>query len=492
MYVLGIDVGTTGTKAIVVDRDGKTIGTGYMGYKLITSNGGVVEQNPEDWYRAVVNAVRQAVKDIDTSEVVALSMSTQGASSLLVDKDFSPLCNAITWMDSRAVKQKDEISALLGVDLVYRKTGWKPLPCMDLAKMKWIMENDIINYSKAAYFISTLEYMNYRLVGVNIIDPTNAAMRQLMNIETKEWDGQLLASIGADRAKLPDILPTSQYLGLLTRKAAEDLSLHVKVKVYNGAHDQYCSLLGADVINPGELMLSTGTAWAVMGVTENLPYSASYISFGPHIINGKFGALAALPASGAALDWLKNNIIDCDYEAINMNAQTRIEKCSELMFFPYFSGTGFPDWNDAIKACFIGIGLEHDKYDLALSCMEGVVFQLRRALDEFEANGIKVNIMRITGGATRSTLWMRLIAALCDCELYIMDNKETACIGAAILAAVGEGIFADYRQASQVMNKCVRFEENNSGLVDFYNLKYKKYRNAWSYLEKLYGSVTLQ
>jgi Sugar (pentulose and hexulose) kinases len=488
MYVLGIDVGTTGTKAIVVDEKGKTVGSGYKGYKLVSASGGIVEQNPEDWYEAAVTAVRQAVGNIDTSKVVSLSMSTQGASSLLVDKDFKPLTNAITWMDNRAVKQKDEISALLGDDLVYRKTGWKPLPCMDLAKYKWLMENDPISFNKASSFVSTLEYMNYRLVGVNVIDPTNAAMRQFMDIETREWDGQLLASVGAEKSKLPEIQPTALYLGFLTKNAAEDLSLHGKVKVYNGAHDQYCSLLGADIIEPGELMLSTGTAWAVMGVTERLSQPDSYIAYGPHIVKGKFGALAALPASGAALDWLKNNVIGSTYEEIDRNAQKRIEKSSGLFFYPYFSGVGFPDWNTTAKACLIGLGLEHDKYDMALSCMEGVVFQLKRALEDYKKNGIMVDTMKVMGGATRSNLWMKIIASLCDCELFIMENKDTACIGAAVIAGVGAGIYENYRQAARAMNMCMKFEEDVSGLTAFYKLKYKKYIEAWPYLEKLFGN----
>jgi xylulokinase len=486
-YVLGIDVGTTGTKAVVIDESGRICGSGYEGYGLITSAGGYVEQDADSWYIAAVAAIRQAIAGVEPSAVTALSMSTQGASLVLVDENFNPLCSAITWMDSRAVRQKEEIESRLGEDYVYRKTGWKPHVSQDLAKIRWLKENREDLFNKAACFITTQEYMNRKLTGENIIDPTNAAIRQLMDIRTKEWDEILLGFIPLDKKRLPRIVQTGEYIGLLTREAANDLGLNQTVRVYNGGHDQYCGMLGANITRPGELLLSTGTAWAMVAVTDKPMFTSSSISFGPHIIPGKYGALASIPTSGAAYDWMKNNIVGSDYDTINSHAQKRIEACAPLLFYPYFTGAGYPNWNPNARASILGLGLENDKYDLALACMEGVAFQLRMALDDYAANGIRVDTVRIIGGATKNSLWMRILSSLIDCSLYLMSSRETACTGAAAIAAAKEGMFTSYEHAAQTMNDSIRYPEDTSGWRSFYEEKYKRYKNAWLSVNAVYS-----
>ena len=320
MYVIGIDIGTTGCKAIVVDDAGQAVGSGYQGYGLITGSGGVVEQDPRQWYVGMAASVRQATAGLDRRQIKALALSTQGASSLLVDERFTPLTNAITWMDMRSAAQKEEIEAELGNEYIYRTTGWRAHAALDMAKGRWLAENDAVTFHNAHAFVSTIEYANYRLTGVGAIDPTNAAMRQLMDIRTKQWDGRLLQCARLEERKLPEILPSGSLLGGLTAQAAEELGLHTGVQVFNGAHDQYCGALGAAILKPGDLMLSTGTAWVTIAVSDSVVYSQSYLSPGPHVLPGLYGALASLSACGAALDWLRNNITGSTYEDINKNA----------------------------------------------------------------------------------------------------------------------------------------------------------------------------
>lgn len=472
MLIIGMDVGTTGTKAIVINEKGNILGTGYKGYPLITKKGDVVEQDAALWYSSACFSVKQALIGLDIQDVCALSISTQGASSLLVDDDFNPLINAITWMDGRAVKEKDDIADSLGDDYVYKKTGWKTHPSLDACKLLWIKRNMKYEYDKSAYFVSTLEYMNFRLTGINAIDPTNCAMRQLMDIETLEYDDGILETIGADKSKLPEILPTGQYLSVLTEKAASDFGLTQKVKVYNGAHDQYCGLYAVNVINTGELMLSAGTAWVVLGVTDKPLYTKSFISPGPHMIKGKYGALASVPVGGAALDWLKGNIIKEDYDSINDNIETRMEKCNDLLFYPYLSGAAFPVWNEQVKGAYLGLTLAHDGYDLALACMEGVAFQLRLVLDEYKS----VNIVKVMGGATQSKTWMNILSSLIDGDVYVMSQKDTPCIGAALIAAVGEGL--DYNYLVDRMNKNEKLQPPGELVKAHYNNKFLRYKKS--------------
>ena len=488
MFVLGIDIGTTGCKAMAVNEAGEAVGAGYRGYGLLTGAGGHVEQNPQDWIDGMVVSVRQATAGLDRSRIAALSLSTQAASSLLVDGSFHPLTRAITWMDSRAISQRDAAEKELGSEAIYRTSGWRAHAALDMAKGRWLAENEPDLFGQARWFVSTLEFANQYLTGIPAIDPTNAAMRQLMDIGKNKWDPALMRGARIDERILPPIRQSGDFLGMLTAAAAEQLGLHAGVKVYNGAHDQYCGALGAAILRPGELMLSTGTAWVTMAVSEKAVYSESYLSPGPHIIPGLYGALASLPTSGAALDWLKNSITGGTYADIDQNAAQRIHKCKDVYFYPYLAGACFPEWNNTAKATFLGLDMDTDKFDLALACMEGVAFQFRRVLDEYEANDIGVTDIRVMGGAVNSSLWLSILSAVCGKRLHVMHEKETPCIGAACMAGVGAGLFEDYGQAARQMNKSSIQEPPASIMKEHYQAKYQRYMDKWDVLKEVYGA----
>ncbi len=487
MLVLGIDIGTTGCKVIAADETGEIAGVGYQGYGLVTGPGGRVEQDPQDWIQGMTSSVRQATKGLDVTRIAALALSTQAASSLLVDEMYRPLTPAITWMDSRSTGQRNAIEEALGGEFVYRTTGWRPHAALDMAKGRWLADNEGEVFGQSRWFVSTLEYANQFLTGIGAIDPTNAAMRQLMDIGTKQWDKKLMACARIEARKLPPIRPSGDFLGYLTNAAAKELGLHTGVKVYNGAHDQYCGALGASIIKPGELMLSTGTAWVTIAVSDKAVYTKSFLSPGPHVIPGLYGALASLPTSGAALDWLKNNITGSSYAEIDRIAAGRIAKCSEVYFYPYLAGACFPAWNSHAKAAFLGLDMDTDRFDMALACMEGVAFQLRMAMDEYESGGIGITDVRVMGGAVNSPVWLSIISAVCGIRMHIMREKDTACIGAACIAGVGSGLFPDYEQAASLMNRSRVYDPPEQSLTNHYQQKYARYVEKWSILKTAYG-----
>jgi xylulokinase len=187
----------------------------------------------------------------------------------------------------------------------------------------------------------------------------------------------------------------------------------------------------------------------VLGITGEPALSESFISPGPHIVPGCYGALASLPSSGAALDWLRRQIADASYDEINRQAAGRISACRDLFFYPHLAGAAFPDWDNGARAAFTGLCMDSDRYDMALACMEGVAFEMRRALDAFADSRIPLGSLKVMGGATRSPLWLSIISALWAGPIQVMAVRDTACVGAAALAGVGVGLYEDYRSAVQ-------------------------------------------
>ncbi len=475
MLYLGLDVGTTGAKAAVIDREGKVLSRGYREYELIFPGENRVEQNAEDWWRASKDAVAEALGKLpDPGEIGALSLSTQGATMLPVDRRGDPLRLALTWMDGRASREAKELSDSLGADAIYRKSGWRPGAELDAAKLLWLRRHEPRLFRDAAYFVSTLEFMNLRLTGRVAADPTNAAIRQIFDIGSGAYDPAILDAIGLGSDRLPEVLPVGAPLGTLLPEAAAAFGLSPHVRVYNGAHDQYCTSLGVGAVHEGDLLLATGTAWVVLGVTGKPLYTPSYLAPGIHPVPGLWGAIASLASAGSVLKWYKRVIGD-DFAVMDREAGTRLDSSRGLFFFPYLAGAGFPHGMPELKGTLTGLDLRCDKYDVARALMEGVGFETALTLDEFRKAGVPIRRMTMTGGASRSRFWCELLGYITGCEILISREADAAAAGAALIAAVSDGCFRDYGEAAK------RIETRplalpDSALFAYYAEKGRKYR----------------
>ncbi len=479
-YVIGLDVGTTGTKAVVCDSEGKIYSKGYKEYDLIFGESGRVSQRAEDWYEAACFAVRSAVFEsgIDASLIEAISLSTQGASMLAVDESFTPLCNVITWMDKSTQSEVDELIAEFGEEELYQKAGWPLSTSNDIPKILWLKKYAPDVFNKAHSFVSTLEYMNFRMTGKNISDPTNTAIRSLMDIKKGAYDKDILDYLGISESQLPQIAPAGSFVGKLSVACARDFSLSENVSVINGAHDQYCASLGSGAISAGDMLVATGTTWVVLGIADKLVYTPSRVSPGIHPAKGLYGVMATLISAGSALKWYKN-IIDVDYSDIDRGAAKRRESARNLLFAPYLAGAGFPHEDRGAKARIVGLELSHDKYDIALALMEGVAFEAKTVLEEYKKFGCEISKLIMTGRTAHSDVWRGLVRDITDCEILITDEPDTCCVGAAVLAAVGAGIYKDFSEACSSMVKISKKDIPISENVDFYREKYKRYKECF-------------
>ena len=287
MYVLAVDIGTTGTKAMIVDHKGSMIATAYEGYSLITPGDGYVEQNAEDWWNAFLSTSIKCIQAIDDKQnIQAISMSTQGGSLVPVDKENKPLCNAIVWMDSRGDRIRDDMLRLKEDQWFYSKSGWKLLSGLNAVKIQWLRLKQPEIFQKTYKFLTTLDYINMKLTGRYVIDPTNAGITNLMNLADKTWDKDILDFLDISSDRLPEVLPSGGVIGTITKSASELLGLDVNTLLINGGHDQYCSAVGAGAINEGDMILSTGTAWVALAISEKLFFDqVNNVSIGAHIIN---------------------------------------------------------------------------------------------------------------------------------------------------------------------------------------------------------------
>jgi sugar (pentulose or hexulose) kinase len=401
----------------------------------------------------------------------------------IVDESGTPVGNAITWMDSRSRAEAMELEQLLGNEYVYHMSGWRIFPTLDAAKILHLRRAGLIQ--PGCRFLSTIEIVNQYLTGHAVIDPTNAAIRQLMDIQTGRWDPRMLEVLGITPEQLPDIKPTGALVGGLTRSAAQELGLQEDTPVYNGAHDQYCASIGAAAIAAGDMLLSAGTTWVLLGLGNQLLYSNSYIAPSVHPVPGLFGAMASLSGTGISLEWYKNKFLpDVSFKELDHLAQQR--EIGDLFYYPYPLGAAYPIWNTNAQAAFIGSNLNHDRFDYARAIMEGAAFGVRHALEDFSRNGFNISTLKVLGGASKSPLWTRLVCDIANTPVQLLQESDACALGAAIIAACGVGAHPDYTAAACAMVRNAQMLTPSPDRALYYSEKSVRYRNCWDMLAEYY------
>jgi sugar (pentulose or hexulose) kinase len=500
MYVLGVDVGTTGTKAMLIDQNGSVVATAYKGYPLITPREGYVDQKAEDWWDAFVSTSRQCIDKVtNKQDVLAVSLSTQGGSMVPIDKENNPLCDSLVWMDSRGAAIEDELREAGKDSWFYLKTGWKLSSGLFAVKILWLKQNRPDVFHATHKYLSTLDYVNMKLTGKYVIDPTNAGITQLMNLQKREWDPEILDFLGITKDLLPEILPSGAVVGNLTSEAAKALDLPMSTVVVNGGHDQYCAATGAGALHDGDVIVSTGTCWVALAISSKLRFDeVTHIAVGAHIPDGLWGALTSFQTAGLALEWFKeklgpkssdNGILkSVSFKEIDEKTCGRLESAKDLFFFPTFSGRGFPTWESKSKASLLGLSLEHDAYDIARAVMEGVAFELKHMLEGYASLGFAMESLRIMGGATKSDLWTDIIANTVDCRVIRLKEPNIACLGAAIMAGAASGVFESYADGFQKVNGEEMVCPVREPLRSAYIEKYKRYKKGMAYTDPFYAT----
>ncbi len=444
-YLIGIDVGTTGTKSMLFSDTGRIISHAYAEYPCQTPGTGMVEQNAEDWWRAVVKTVRAITADPQTAKnVVAISLSLQGGTFVPVDRQYRPLHPAIVWSDKRCERQRQAFAQAFGQDYIYQKTGWHLMSGLNAMQIAWFRENHPDLFDRTGLFLSVPDYISLRMTGRPVVDISDAGINQLADIRAGRYDKAILDFIGVDEDRLPEIVPSGTPVGKLLKSAAEELGLPRSVLLVSGAHDQYAALLGAGITRTGDIMIGTGTAWVVTALTDEPCFESGFSQSVP--ASGSWGSLVSLSTGGVCLDWFRNGVAGSQtagmtYAEINELASRRGAGVSGLRFFPYFNGTSFPIKGSGCKATFLGLDLSHDRVDIARAVMEGVAMQTVWTLDFFREQ-FPLRAVKLSGGAAKSPLWVRMVANIAGCPIGVPLVTDLTCVGAGIMAGVGAGLYA--------------------------------------------------
>ena len=482
-YLLGLDVGTTGTKAILFSVSGAVIAQAYQGYPTQMPQVEFREQDPEDWWSAVCRVTKEVCAGKE-AQVAALSLSTQGGTMVAVDEKMQPLRPAIVWNDVRAEEACREFLEQVGdACLMYQKTGWELHPSAPSANIRWIKKHQPEIFEKLAMYLSVPDYICYKMTGKPAVDISNVGINRFADIRKGEYDDALLQFSGLKAEQLAEIVPSGTFLGNLTEKAAAELGLTTKTAVVSGAHDQYAVALGAGAFHSGDILIGSGTCWVVTGIGDR-PAFETGLAQSVAAVPGQWGSLCSLPSGGICLEWLRKNFgNEISYDAINKEVAERKAGEEGLFFYPF---SGFADnGKQFARGSFLGLDLSHDLFHLARAVMEGVVFQIVGILERFPPE-FKPKEIILSGGASKSPVWSQILADIADLPVRIPETADLGCVGAAILAGVGSGIYASAEAGYESLAVKSRLVMPNPDQVAMYAPLKKQYAENAVKLTEIY------
>ena len=484
-YLLGIDVGTTGAKTLLYSTDGGLLGHAYRPYETNIPLPLHREQNPEDWWNAVRETVREICADPEIAKnVAAISLSVQGGTLVPVDENLRPVRPAIVWNDARGIAEKEAYLREIGdAASMYEKSGWQ-LGCgLNALMIRWMRDHEPELFAKTRLFLSVPDYIAAKMTGIEALDVSNAGINQLADIRKASYDPELLRFAGISEEKLGRIVRSGTVIGHLTEEAAAQLSLSSDCVLVAGAHDQYCVTLGAGANRAGDILIGSGTCWVVTAMGD-APSFETGLAQSVAAVPGLWGALRSLPTGGVCLEWWRKNLGNmASYEEINRETAGR-KAAEDGLFFVPFSGFGETD-TAFDKATFVGMDLHHDKFHLARAILEGVVFQTLWMLERFPVKPAKEGLL-LTGGASKSPVWGQLVADIFGLPVRIPEVADLGCVGAAILAGVGCGIYADAAEGYAKLGVKERVLQPNRETAAKYQNAYAEYKRIAASLQAIY------
>ncbi len=465
--VLGLDIGTTSTKAILFDLAGKEVARGAsLPYRTLTRQPGWVEQDPEEIWQAVIAAIRQAISQAGTSTIAvrAICIAAQSGSLLPADVDGNPVYPLITWMDGRTEKLVHQWRKEGVQEQVKPISGWSLYPGLPLPTIAWLRQHDSDTFAVARRYFSVNDFIVHRLTGQYASNPSNGGGLQLVNIRTGNWSDELCALAGIRPEQLSPIQPTGVVIGEILPEVCRATGLSAGVLLVNGGHDQGCTALGLDITAPGKMLLACGTAWVFTGVMEspNMEAAPAKLDWNSHALSGRYTISQSLGGLGASLEWwLHQAWRGVGEEAprqdlfFALDAELSDAKPDEQLCFRPLTG-GHDNPATTQRGGFVGLQLSHSRANMAWAIMESAAFELRWALEPIRRAGLPIDRLWMVGGAAQSPHWPQILADATGVPIRLPQYDNWPALGAAILAGVGIGLFESAEEGLLLFQKPAR------------------------------------
>ncbi len=442
MTILGIDLGTSSVKAIILDRQGQTLAESKADYRVLSPQPGWAESDPLEWWTAVIKAVRSTTEQAPQEKISAIGLSGQMHGVVLADQQGKPLRNALLWADNRAERELDQYRNL---PTAIRKELANPLvPGMAGPFLCWLMHNESASYQAARWALQPKDWVRFLLTGSAASDPSDASATLLYDLPADCWADDVISALGLKRELFPPLLPSSSHAGELGKQAAAELGLQAGLPVAVGAGDTAAAAIGTGLLEPGTLQLTLGTGAQLIQIytqPESDPTGRTHLYRAAD--DARWYAMAAVQNAGLALDWVRR-IFNASWDELYASADAVPPGSAGLTFLPYLTRERAHQQNSDSKGAFLGMRIDHQREDLLHAALEGVALGIRMALEALPGSK-EVEVLRVAGGGSVHPAWRQMLSNVLGRELLAVDTPSASARGAALLGGIASGVWADAR-----------------------------------------------
>ncbi|MBR2925279.1 MAG: xylulokinase [Clostridia bacterium] len=495
-YLLGVDLGTSGTKTVLFDVNGQAIASETIEYPLHQPQNGWAEQAPEDWWDAARNTIRSVIEQsgVDAADIKGLGISGQMHGLVLLDADGNVLREAILWCDGRTQDECDEITNTIGRDRLIQITANPALTGFTAGKILWVRKHEPELWAKVRHILLPKDYVRFKLTGEYASEMSDASGTNLLDVPNRCWSKEILDALNIDDNLMPRLTESSDVAGYITSEAAQVTGLVPGTPVAGGAGDNAAAAVGTGVVVEGKAFTTIGTSGVVFAHSDKVQIDPQgRVHTFCAAVPGAYTVMSCTLAAGLSLKWYRDTFCQAEIDAakemdtdpyilMNQQAEKSPIGANRLIFLPYLMGERSPLLDSNARGAFIGLSAIHTRKDLLRAVMEGVTYSQRQNLDVLRQMHVAPETMLACGGGAKSPFWRKMMADVFNMPVKTVKNTEGPALGAAILAGVAAGIYKDIPSA------CAQVIRENEPLTPG-AAEHNAYERVYSVYESLYPAL---
>ena len=485
MLYIGVDLGTSAVKLLLMDSEGKIQNIVSKEYPLYFPHPGWSEQKPEDWFTQSMEGIKELTGGCDKSEVAGISFGGQMHGLVALDKDDKVIRPAILWNDGRTGEETDYLNQAVGKDRLSEYTANIAFAGFTAPKILWMKKHEPENFEKICKIMLPKDYLAYCLSGSFCTDVSDASGMLLMDVKNRCWSDEMLKICGITKEQLPRLYESYEVVGNLKPEIAAELGLSADVKVIAGAGDNAAAAVGTGTVGDGMCNISLGTSGTIFISSKTFGVDQNNALHSFAHADGHYHLMGCMLSAASCNKWWNEDILKTkDFAA----EQANITKLGEnqVFYLPYLMGERSPHNNPDARAMFIGMSMDTAREDMTQAVLEGVTFGLRDSLEVAKSLGIKIERTKICGGGAKSPLWKKILANIMNLKVDVIESEEGPALGGAMLAAVGCGEYPDVETIAKKVVKVVDTVEPEPELVEKYEERYQKFRKIYPTVKELF------
>ncbi len=496
MGLLGIDVGTSGVKVIIVDDSGEVLAKVSKEYPVYYPKPMWSEQNPDDWWEAACSGISEAmyVSGLKPSDIAGIGLSGQMVGLVVLDREYRVIRPCILWNDQRSAEEATRLTQNIGLENILEETGNPLFASFVAPKLVWMRNNEPELYGKIRHVMMPKDYIIFRLTGSISTEVSDASGTCLFNVKERKWSKTMINYMNVPLEWLPDCSESDEIVGRVTCEAAAKAGLIEGIPVVAGAGDQAAQALGCGIVKPGLCSVTIGTSGVVFTQSDKfVRHPEGLLHSFCHSARGQWYLMGVMLSAGGSYQWLRNLLKETStvsYKFMDEMASKASPGCEGLIFLPYLAGERCPYDDPYARGGWIGLSQRHSMSHVIRSVMEGITFGLFDSINLIKNLGTDVRSVYVSGGAANSELWLHMIADVFNTEVIVTNAVEGAAYGAAMLAGIGTGKFYNAAQAAEALIKVTGRVEPQKEFTNVYHEAYGIYRSLYPKLKDSFADIT--